>query len=225
MSHNLWWVLLYCFFTYPLLIVLYYKAMEHLPLSLFGMLAPIVPVTALLATWMIYGITPSFWGFVGLWAISIGIIVLFWKHEHAKISFQSFIFAIFSYMIMWFGSVLDKIAMEQVSSSLYTLLNQTTALVSLFFFSFLYFQWPHFHFFRKNIKVLSFIGITQGIGYLGVMTAISLSPNPWYVVALSNTHAIITALYGILVLKETITLRKAFVFACMTVALISFAFA
>ena len=73
--------------------------------------------------------------------------------------------------------------------------------------------------------MLSFIGVTQGIGYLWGMMAISLSPNPWYVVALVNTHAIITALYWVFVLKEKITRKKVFVFLCMLIALISFAFA
>ena len=225
LTPSIWWILLYCFFAYPLLIVFYYKAMEHLPLSLFGMLAPIVPVASLLGTWVIYDTIPSMGGFIWLWAISIGIITLFWRHENKEISILSLIFAVFSYVIIWFGSVLDKIAIGQVSSSLYTLLNQMTALTSLFLFSFLYFRWPHIHFYKKNFKILTFIGITQGIGYLWGMIAISLSPNPWYVVALVNTHAIITALYGVFILKEKITRKKVFVFLCMFIALISFAFA
>lgn len=57
------------------------------------------------------------------------------------------------------------------------------------------------------------------------MSAIAIAPNPGYVVALSNTHAIIIALYGVIILSEKITLRKFLVFLCMLLALIAFAFA
>lgn len=57
------------------------------------------------------------------------------------------------------------------------------------------------------------------------MYAFSNTPNVGYAVALINTHAIITALYGVFILKEKITKRKIFVFICMMVALVSFAFA
>lgn len=224
-SSTLWWVLLYCFFAYPLLIFLYYKAMHHLPFSLFGMLAPIVPVTALLGTWWIYGTVPSFWWFFGIASITIAVIVLMWKHEDKEIALSSLVYAALSYMIMWFGGVLDKVAMEHVTSDLYALLNQMVALISLFLFSFFLFDGPKLGFYRKNIRLLSWIGATQWLGYVLVMTAISIAPNPWYVVALSNTHAIIITLYGTLILWEKFTQRKMYVFLFMILALISFAFA
>jgi drug/metabolite transporter (DMT)-like permease len=57
------------------------------------------------------------------------------------------------------------------------------------------------------------------------MFAIVWSGNPGYAVALINTHAIITALYGVFILKEKVTKRKIFVFCCMILALLAFAFA
>jgi drug/metabolite transporter (DMT)-like permease len=73
--------------------------------------------------------------------------------------------------------------------------------------------------------MIALIGISQGIGWLGSMYAFNTAPNSGYAVALINTHAIITAVYGILILKERVTKRKIFVFLCMMVALIAFAFA
>lgn len=222
---EVWYVLLYCVFAYPLLVYLYYRAMHDLPFSLFGMMAPVVPVTALLVSWILFHQVPSLFGFVGIGAISIWVVALFWKHEDKKIKLQSLIFAVLSYMIMGLGWALDKVALMHVRPELYTVLNQWVALVSLFLFTHFYFHAARVDFYKKNFWLLSFIGIIQGIGYLGVMTAISLAPNPGYVVALSNTHAIIVALYGVFILKEEVTPRKVFVFICMLVALISFAFA
>lgn len=57
------------------------------------------------------------------------------------------------------------------------------------------------------------------------MYAITHADNVAYATAIINTHAIITALYGVFILREKVTKRKIFVFICMTLALISFAFA
>ena len=224
-SPVLWGVLLYSFFAYPVLIVLYYKAMLHLPLSLFGMLAPIVPVSALVATWGIFDTVPSLWWFFWIACIAVAVVVLMWKHEEKEIAYSSLICAILSYMIMWFGGVLDKVAMEHVTPDFYALLNQSIALVSLFLFSFFIFDGPKLGFYKKNIKLLSWIGATQWLWYVLIMSSIAIAPNPGYVVALSNTHAIIITLYGTLILWEKFTKRKIFVFFFMILALISFAFA
>jgi drug/metabolite transporter (DMT)-like permease len=40
-----------------------------------------------------------------------------------------------------------------------------------------------------------------------------------------NTHAIITTLYGVIVLKESVTRKKILAFICMVLALAAFAFA
>jgi glucose uptake protein GlcU len=52
-----------------------------------------------------------------------------------------------------------------------------------------------------------------------------MAENVSYPVAIMNTHAIITTLYGIFILKEEVTKRKVFVFTCMVLALVAFAFA
>lgn len=44
------WVFVYCAFAYPIIMYLYYRAMHEIPLSVFGMMAPITPITALITS-------------------------------------------------------------------------------------------------------------------------------------------------------------------------------
>lgn len=55
------------------------------------------------------------------------------------------------------------------------------------------------------------------------MLAIGQSPSTSYAVALINTHAIITVLFGIIFLKEKLTKRKIAILGCVILGLISFA--
>jgi uncharacterized membrane protein len=89
----------------------------------------------------------------------------------------------------------------------------------------LFFQGLRFDFYRKNFTQITTIGLLSGLSYYLAIAAVQIAENVSYPVAIMNTHAIITVLYGVFILKEEITLRKIFVFICMLVALISFAFA
>lgn len=221
----LWKVLAYCFIAYPVMTFLYYRAMNHLPLSIFGMLAPVAPVTALISSWIWLDAHMSLAGIVWIGAISIAIIALFYKNTHADIKIRYLIYAVISFMIMWLGGMIDKIALGHTDPYTYAVVNQFTGAITLFITSYFLFGWPKVELFVKNIKTIGAIGVLQWFGWLSWMFAISQVTNPWYAVALINTHAILTALYGVFILKEEVTPRKVFVFICMLVALISFAFA
>lgn len=221
----IWNVVLYEIFAYPIMTFFYYKAMHHLPLSIFGMLAPVVPITALIVSWMFLDAEISTFGFLGIAFISIGIVGLFWKHQHKDISLLYLIYAIIAFMIMGIGGVIDKIALWHTNPYTYALINQTVAAVVLFVTSYFLFGWPKVHLFRENIKLIWGMGIIQWAWWICGMFAIAQAANVGYAVALINTHAILTTLYGIFILKEKITKRKVFVFLCMMGALIAFAFA
>lgn len=221
----LWKVLIYCFLAYPIMTFFYYRAMNHLPLSIFGMLAPVAPVTALVTSWIWLDAHMSLAGIIGICAISIAIITLFYKNTHENIRIKYLTYAVIAFMIMWVWGMIDKIALGHTDPYTYAVVNQFTGAITLFVTSYFLFGWPKVELFVKNIKTVGAIGILQGFGWLSGMFAISQVTNPWYAVAIINTHAILTALYGVFILKEDITPRKVFVFICMLVALVSFAFA
>ncbi len=150
---------------------------------------------------------------------------LFYKNTHENIKIKYLTYAVIAFIIMWFGGVIDKIALGHTDPYTYAVVNQFTGAITLFITSYFLFGWPKTDLFLKNIKTVGAIWILQWFGWLSWMFAISQVSNPWYAVAIINTHAILTALYGVFILKEQITPRKVFVFFCMLIALVSFAFA
>ncbi len=224
-SPIVWYTLLYCSLAYPLNVFLYLKAMHSLPLSTLGMLSPVVLIVSLLASWFVLDDTLSWVGMYGIMSVAIGIIALAWKHEEENIHFTSILCAIGSYSIMGFGYVLDRSALIYADKFLYTFANQFIALITLTILNYFFLKGLKTSFLKKNFWMIYIIGFTQWISYLFSMYAITHADNVAYATAIINTHAIITALYGVFILREKVTKRKIFVFICMTLALISFAFA
>lgn len=210
---------------FPFQLYTYYHAMHELPFSLFGMMAPIVPITATIASHYFHGsnLTPGW--VLGILSITIGLIWLFWKHDHKAVRIRYLLFAVITYMLMGIWQNIDKFALNIIDPYSYTLINQLLLMFEIMAISPFLYNWIQLWFFRKNFKVIIVIGLTQWVSYLCAMYALSHAPNVGYSTAIANTHAIITALYGVFVLWEKITRRKIFVFICMILALLAFAFA
>jgi drug/metabolite transporter (DMT)-like permease len=190
------------------------------------MLAPIIPIVATIFGWIFFDSRPNIYGWVWILLISIWVVLLFWKNTNEKnLSLTWILSAVGAYAMMWLWTSLDKIAMQEVSPFLYAPINQLIACGTLFILSYFLEDGTKISYFQKNWKGIVALWMTQWISYLSVMYAIYHAPNIWYAVALSNTHTIITAIYGIVVLKEKLTPRKLLIFLCMTIALISFTFA
>ena len=86
--------------AYPVMTFFYYRAMNHLPLSIFGMLAPVAPVTALISSWIWLDAHMSLAGIIGIGAISIAIITLFYKNTHENIRIKYLTYAVIAFIIM-----------------------------------------------------------------------------------------------------------------------------
>lgn len=225
-----WRVWLIIFFIgcvlYPLQIILYFRSLHELPLSLFGMLAGIAPLTSFLFSRIFFNYPVSIHGFLGIFFVIIAMILLLYKHEHADISLSSIFMAVWTYTVMGIGSVMDKIALSYTNPFLYAFLNQTVSAIILFSTAYFFSKWwAKIDFFQKNKKIILFIGISQWIGWIFGTFAIFWTPNPGYTTALINTHAIITAIYGVCVLKEKLTKKTLSVFISMCLAILCFAFA
>jgi drug/metabolite transporter (DMT)-like permease len=80
---------------------IYYRAMHELPLTIFGMMAPIAPVTALIASHFILGSEISITGFLGICSIAIALCILLYKpSKNDTLKSTSIIFGILAYMLM-----------------------------------------------------------------------------------------------------------------------------
>lgn len=226
MNSQVWIILgIISLIIYPLYTLGYYYAVKHLPLSYFGMLGIIAPVSNTVFSYFLIGQVPTIAGSIGIGVIIIGLIILFYKHENKNIPILGLIVAIAVYISMGFNPILDKIVMKEIDPFTYTMLNQLSVIIPVFVMSYFLSGGTKIEFYKKNIVTISIIGITQWIGWLWSMLAFQNAPNTWYAVALINTHAIITTLYGVFALKEGVTKKKILVFLCMMIALVSFTFA
>jgi drug/metabolite transporter (DMT)-like permease len=159
---------------------------------------------------------------LGIFFISLSIVMIFYKNK-VRWDMIAICVAIGTYVLLGISSGLDKIAIGYISPYLYTTINQLGATFSLFILSFFLFWWPNIGFARENWKQLLIIGWVQWIGWSIGMLAVWQSPNTSYAVALMNTHAIMTLLYGVFFLKEKLTKRKLAILGCIILGLISFA--
>jgi drug/metabolite transporter (DMT)-like permease len=213
---------------YPLQTYTYYRSILDMPLSVFGLLSPVVLLSSILFAYLWFWTIPSILWVIGIILVSLWIVLLV-PQKNIKtgthISMATFAIAILSYSLMGIWWVMDKIAMMHTSPLFYAMLNQGFSAISIIIISKLLYkdmkldQWV-----RKIIPVLT-LGFISGIAWFLGVYAIQISPNIGYAVAMINTHAIITTLYGIFILKEEVTKRKVFVFTCMVLALVAFAFA
>lgn len=210
------------FIFYPLYTTGYFYALQRMELSLFGMMAPIAIVSNSIFSWIIFGKIPTFFWFLGIFFISLSIVMIFYKNK-AKGHILAIGVAIGTYILLGISSGLDKIAIGYISPYLYTTINQLGATFSLFVLSFFLFWGPNTGFAQQNWKQLLIIGWVQWIGWSIGMLAVWQSPNTSYAVALMNTHAIMTLLYGVFFLREKLTKRKIAILGCVILGLISFA--
>jgi drug/metabolite transporter (DMT)-like permease len=212
------------FIFYPLYTTGYFYALQRMELSLFGMMAPIAIVSNSIFSWIFFEKIPTLFWFLGIFLISLSIMMIFYKNK-AKGDVLAIGVAIWTYILLGISSGLDKMAINYISPYLYTTINQLWATISLFMLSFFLFWWPKMSFAQKNWKQLLIIGWVQWIGWSISMLAIWQSPNTSYAVALINTHAIMTLLFGILFLKEKLTKRKMAILWFVILGLLSFALA
>ena len=73
---------------------------------------------------------------------------------------------------------MDKVALGHTDPYTYALMNQSLASVILFLASYFLFTGPKIPLFQKNIKTIGVIGLTQGIGWVAGMFAITSIENP-----------------------------------------------
>ena len=121
---------------YPLYTLGYYYAVHHLPLSYFGMLGIIAPIANTIFSYFVLGTIPTLAGYIGIASIIIGLSVLLYKHEDKSISLLAILIAIGVYVSMGLNPILDTIAMQHIDPFTYAMLNQISAIISVFLMSF-----------------------------------------------------------------------------------------
>ncbi len=220
-----WEIILYYIIAYPLVTLLYYEAMHHMPFWIFGMLAPIAPVSTIIISHVFLDKPITIAWIWWLTAVCIAIALLAWKKQSGQYETKYLFYTIWAYVLMWLWSTIDSVAVHHINSFLYIATIQTIAWIILFILSYILHGGPKIHLFSENIVPISTIGFIQWIGMILTMLAFASVSNPGYAVAVINTHAIITAIYSMTIMREPITIQKILALIFTMIALVSFAFA
>jgi drug/metabolite transporter (DMT)-like permease len=225
-----WWPLLIIWFVlYPIQIYFLFRSIRE------GELSEVVPVLSLQAvfnivsSYYLIGEVPSWHGFLGIAAIVAGVYTLLTEKRSAPGSGapshglnMPILYMVIASICMAIGTSLDKLSLEVSTPALYSFVNTLGAAILFFFLALLYGQGRELRKIPSIGWLIAWLGIINGILYLFAMFALTGAPTS-YSLAVRSGSFIFAALWGILVLKEIVNLRKGIAFALFLVGTVALA--
>ena len=162
---------------YPLQTHIYYKAMKALPLSTFGMLSGITPLSAMIFSYLFIGGHLRVFGIIGIFLTVGAIGVLSYKNQSKEIPLSTLLTAISAYSVFGLVNVLDKIALAHSIPMTYTMMNQSVAAIAIFLYTYFILGDAKFGFLRANLPQITLMGLAISVSWLSLSYALTLSPN------------------------------------------------
>ena len=119
------------------------------------------------------------------------------------------------------GSTLDKISVEASTPVFYTFVNMLGASVVFLALTYAYRQQHELAYVKKYLRTFAVLGVVMALAFIAFTTAFTLGPTS-YTLAIRSGGLIIAALWGLVLLKESLSSRKIWalvLFVAGTVAL------
>lgn len=205
-----WWPLIFIWVVlYPIQNYLLYRSLRE------GELSQVTPVSALLP---VFNIVPSFFllqelpsvlGVTGIVATVLATYLLLTDVRHGEKQKYNLpvLFMIGSVICTAIGSTLDKVAIEASTPVFYTFVNMLGASVVFFIFTYAYRQQHELARAREVIGTLLVLGVVMALAFVAFASAFTLGPTS-YTLAIRSGGLIVAALWGIVLLKESLSQRK-----------------
>jgi uncharacterized membrane protein len=206
-----WWPLLIIWLVlYPVQNYFLYRSLRE------GELSEVVPVGSLLPVFnigtslVLLGEVPSLYGDIGIALTVIATYLLLTDTQgfRGQVYNKPVLFMVLTVCCTAVGSTLDKIAIESSTPVFYSFVNVFGA--SVVFLVLSYFYGEH----RDILKVARYpwtfvvLGVVLMLGFTAAMFAFSYGPTS-YVLALRSAGFLLAAFWGVAVLKESMSARKA----------------
>src|SRR3990167_3809524 len=208
---DFWWPLIVIWVVlYPVQNYLLYRSIRE------GELSQVTPVSALLP---VFNIVPSFFllqelpsvpGTIGIIATVTATYLLLTDvraGEKQKYNLPV-LFMLGSVVCTAVGSTLDKIAIEASTPVFYTFVNMLGASVVFLVLTFAYRQQHELARAREVVGTLLILGVVMALAFVAFATAFALGPTS-YTLAIRSGGLLIAALWGVVLLKESLSSRKA----------------
>lgn len=222
---DFWWPLIVIWIIlYPLQNYLLYRSLRE------GELSQVTPVSALLP---VFNVVPSFFllnelpGVFGAAGIVMTVLATYLLLTDVRVGEKQkynlpVLFMIGTVICTAIGSTLDKVAIEVSTPLLYVCVNMIGASLVFLALTFAYRQQHELVRFREHMWTFALLGVVMALAFIAFATAFTLGPTS-YTLALRSGGFIIAALWGIFLLKESLSSRKMWALALFVAGTIALA--
>lgn len=204
--------LIVCVFFYPLNTFFYLQAIKHGELSRVIPIMSLQPLAIMLTGQLMLSETPSRGSILSIACVVLGVYVLHLKQRKLHNPLRPFLeerhslYMLLSVLCIAVCAVLDKQAIQASNAVLYSAITTVGGVISLYITARLAKE-PRLRLVANDLKQLLVQGTLGGISSTTYLAALGLGPIA-YVSAVRGSSVLITSVFGIVFLKETLTRPK-----------------
>ena len=221
---DFWWPLIIIWvILYPLQNYLLYRSLREGELSQVTPVSALLPVFNIVPSFFLLRELPSLWGAIGIVTTVLATYLLLTDvraGEKQKFNLPVLLM-VGTVVCTAIGSTLDKIAVEASTPVFYTFVNMLGASVVFLILTYAYHQQHEFARVKDFFRTFALLGVVMALAFVAFTTAFTLGPTS-YTLAIRSGGLIIAALWGLILLKESLSSRKMWalaLFVAGTVAL------
>ena len=222
---DFWWPLIVIWVVlYPLQNYFLYRSLREGELSQVTPVSALLPVFNILPSFFLLSELPSLFGAAGIVMTVLATYLLLTDvraGEKQKYNLPV-LFMIGTVVCTALGSTLDKVAIEVSTPVFYVCVNMIGASVVFLALTFAYRQQHELMRVKESFWTFTLLGVVMALAFVAFATAFTLGPTS-YTHAIRSGGFIIAALWGIFLLKESLSLRKTFALALFVFGTIALA--
>jgi drug/metabolite transporter (DMT)-like permease len=191
-----------------------YRSLREGELSEVTPVSSLLPVFNIFSSFFIIRELPSFLGGIGIIATIAGTyLILTDIPQKGKIGYNlPVLFMVISIACMAIGSTLDKVAIEASTPVFYSFVNITGSAVVFLAMAFVVGEQKEILRIKDVFWTLCALGVVLALAFVAFTSAFALGPTS-YTLAIRSGGFLVAALWGILFLKESLSIRKLFAIA------------
>ena len=207
---DFWWPLIVIWvILYPVQNYLLYRSLREGELSQVTPVSALLPVFNIVPSFFLLQELPSVWGAVGIITTVLATYLLLTDvraGEKQKFNLPV-LFMVGTVVCTAIGSTLDKISVEASTPVFYTFVNMLGASVVFLILTFAYRQQHELARVKEHLWTFALLGVVMALAFVAFTTAFTLGPTS-YTLAIRSGGLIIAALWGLVLLKESLSPRK-----------------
>ncbi|MSU73777.1 hypothetical protein EXS56_01415 [Candidatus Kaiserbacteria bacterium] len=207
---DFWWPLIIIWvILYPLQNYLLYRSLREGELSQVTPVSALLPALNIIPSFFLLQELPSAFGAAGIITTVLATYLLLTDvraGEKQKYNLPV-LFMIGTVVCTAIGSTLDKVAVEVSTPVFYTFVNMLGASLVFLVLTFAYRQQHELVRIKESFWTFALLGVVMALAFVAFVTAFTLGPTS-YTLAIRSGGFIIAALWGVFLLKESLSSRK-----------------